>query len=69
MRWPCRKYRPATPSVEEGRAARDHALDRIANIDDRWDEVHTVAKSLRQLRTENHFADQIAAIFTGKGNK
>ena len=71
MNWPFRKYRPVNPPPPEaeGAEARERALNRVADVDHRWNEVHAVAGSLRQVRIENHFAEQIAAIFSGKGHK
>lgn len=67
MRW--RFFKKATPPVPppaEGKAAFDRAVNKMAEIDDRWPEVHAAADPLKRHMAENHFADQILNIFAGR---
>lgn len=70
MKWPwslepqvC--VRHDDPSSASGTEARERAEIDLAESQARWPEVNTVARSLRELRERNHFAEQIQYTFRG----
>lgn len=65
MTW-CHKAKPTPRQATGGAAAHREAQANLAAARARWAEVHRVATSLRQLRTENHFAKRIELLFQGK---
>ncbi len=69
MRWPWSREpqvaRRDDPSSASGTEARERAEIDLAESQARWPEVNTVARSLRELRERNHFADQLEFIFRG----
>lgn len=56
MRWP---WSNRADDRGSGTAARVATADALAEVRGKWDEVHRVAGSLRELRERNHFVDQI----------
>jgi len=69
--WPFNR-RPTAPEPalhpdghEDGATARQQASEDLASVRSNWPEVHRVARSLRELREHNHFAEQIEHIFQG----
>lgn len=61
-----KKAKPPIPPPAEGKAAFDRALNKMAEIDQRWDEVHAASDPLRKHLRENHFAEQILELFAGR---
>lgn len=61
--WPKRKPKP-----QDGTLARQEAEGHLHQARAQRPEVTTVSESLRQLRTENHFADKITGLIQG-GNR
>jgi hypothetical protein len=61
-----RKVKPPVPPPAEGLAAFQRGLDKMAEIDHRWSEVHRASDPLRKHLERNHFADQINSIFAGR---
>ena len=66
MRWPWAKTPPTDDTQGGGAEARDIAEAALADHRSRWEEVHRVSSSLRELRTRNHFARQLELIFRGE---
>lgn len=62
MKFPWFHRKPPKPS-KEAELSHNSAIDAIAHIDSRWDEVREVTEELRRIRTQNHFAEQIENIF------
>lgn len=61
MTWPWRRKKRPT----DGTAARRDAQESLDDAVARWPEVIRVATSLRQLRRENGFREQIEYLFEG----
>lgn len=53
------------PNENDGAEAHRQAKVDLADARSKWPEVSRTAKSLRELRQRNHFAEQISLIFHG----
>lgn len=47
-------------------AAKVAALDELAAVRSRWDELRTVTAQLREMRRQNHFAERIRLAYEGR---
>lgn len=56
------KYEMAAPSSPEAlktaRQARQHSEQRLEEVQSNWPAVKSITASLRDIRTENHFAER-----------
>lgn len=62
--WPFPK-RFSPPNENDGAEAHRQAKADLDVAVSKWPEVARTAKSLRELRQRNHFAEQISLIFHG----
>lgn len=62
MRWPW--WRPASGQVEAQKAIKD-AAESLERVKARDPEVRAVSKVLRNIRENNHFAEQLQSIISG----
>lgn len=60
--------RPDTDELAEARKARETSEQGLAEVCDRWPEVHRLGAALRQHRRENHFLDLFERAIGGGGD-
>jgi hypothetical protein len=68
MKWPWNRRTPPAPAATEtqgGARAHQQAQESLDAARARWPEVHEVAGSLRRLRRDNGFREQIEYLFEG----
>ncbi len=53
--------------LEEARRARQTSEQGLAEVRDRWPEVHRLSESHRQHRADNHFLDMFERAVRGGG--
>lgn len=60
--WPFRRDKRAE---KESQQAVLEAVESLRDVTSRNKEVHTVSKTLKDIRERNHFAEQLRAIMEG----